>query len=991
MLCGRCGQENPEGFAFCGSCGAALDGDEAGQQQRKTVTVVFCDLAGSTALGDSTDPEVLEVRLRRYFERMQTIVERHGGTVEKFIGDAVVAIFGVPVAHEDDALRALRAAAEMRDAMPELELRARIGVNTGEILTSKVGTLVTGDAVNVAARLEQSADAGEVLVGAATRALVGAAAEAEELAPLALKGKPEPVPAFRLLAVGAAPDRLHDRPFVGRTRELELLGGAWERASAEPTCELVTVLGEAGVGKSRLVAEALERMNARVVRARCLPYGEEITYWPVVEVIKQLGALPSDPAAAAAIRSLLGESEQATSVEEIAWAFRKLLGEQAPLVVLVDDIQWGADTFLDLVEHVALLSAAVPLLLVCVARPELLDRRPAWSVAVRLQPLDNDEVGALIGDRVAPGLRARIERAAGGNPLFVTEMLAMAGDGEDEVEVPPTLSALLTARLDQLDPSERRIVERGAVEGEIFHRGAVQALSPDEPHVTPRLAALVRRELIRPHPAQLPGDDGFRFRHLLIRDAAYDALPKAVRAELHERFGAWIEEKGALVELDEVVGYHFEQAAGYRAELGLPDPALALRAGDRLAAAGQRALDRGDERAAARLLERALTLTRPLRLDVHAELDLAQTHWDDPERAAPIADDAAVRAGEAGDETGAALARAMGAFHRLFIAQCTPDELEALLLEARRRLEEAEDHVGLAYVWSALGYGVANGRGRTDDWAAASEQSLHHSRLAGRQGLARATDLGIALCLGSRPADEALVTVERLLAEIGSPWLLLSRAWLLAMLDRGEEARRDADEAYARLREQSGTRWPDWHLAEISGLAGDHEDASNRLRIVCEWLEATEQLPHLETYLSFLGRSLCRLGRFDEAAPFAERARAIGETIGEGGDSVADDYLWRQVLARVHAHRGELAEAERLAREAVAGSEQSDSLDDQCLALWDLAEVLAVAERPDEAEAALEQALERCQRKKNLARAAQVRRRLDSLRHDAPIRPGTSA
>src|SRR6266540_239450 len=851
MLCGRCGQENPEGFAFCGSCGAALDGDEAGQQQRKTVTVVFCDLAGSTALGDSTDPEVL--------------------------------------------------------------------------------------------------------------------------APLALKGKPEPVPAFRLLAVGAAPDRLHDRPFVGRTRELELLGGAWERASAERTCELVTVLGEAGVGKSRLVAEALERMNARVVRARCLPYGEEITYWPVVEVIKQLGALPSDPAAAAAIRSLLGESEQATSVEEIAWAFRKLLGEQAPLVVLVDDIQWGADTFLDLVEHVALLSAAVPLLLVCVARPELLDRRPAWSVAVRLQPLDDDEVGALLGDRVAPGLRARIERAAGGNPLFVTEMLAMAGDGEDEVEVPPTLSALLTARLDQLDPSERRIVERGAVEG----------LSPDEPHVTPRLAALVRRELIRPHPAQLPGDDGFRFRHLLIRDAAYDALPKAVRAELHERFGAWLEEKGALVELDEVVGYHFEQAAGYRAELGRPDPALALRAGNRLAAAGQRVLDRGDERAAARLLERALMLTLPLRLDVHAELALAQAHWDDPERAAPIADDAAVRAGEAGDETGAALARAMAAAYRLSIAQSTPDELEALLLEARRRLEEAEAHVGLAYVWSALGYGVANARGRADDWAAASEQSLHHSRLAGRQGLARATDLGVALCLGSRPADEALVTVERLLAEMGRPELLLSRAWLLAMLDRGEEARRDADEADARLRELSGTRWPDWHLAEISGLAGDHEDASNRLRIVCEWLEATEQLPHLATYLSFLGRSLCRLGRFDEAAPFAERARAIGKTIGAGGDSVPDNYLWRQVLARVLAHRGELAEAERHAREAVAGSEQSDSLDDQCLALWDLAEVLAAAERPDEAEAALEQALERCRRKKNLARAAQVRRRLDSLRHDA--------
>src|SRR5436309_8017011 len=288
VLCGRCGQESPEGFAFCGSCGAALDGDEAGRELRKTVTAVFCDLAGSTALGESIDPEVLRGLLARYFDRMRTIIERHGGTVEKFIGDAVVAIFGVPVAHEDDALRALRAAEEMRDAMPELELRARIGVDTGEILTGKVGTLVTGDAVNVAARLEQAADAGEVLVGAATRALVGAAAEAEELAPLALKGKPEPVPAFRLLAVGEAPDRLHDRPFVGRTRELELLGGAWERASAERTCELVTVLGEAGVGKSRLVAEALERMDARVVRARCLAYGDECTYWAGVWVISRV-------------------------------------------------------------------------------------------------------------------------------------------------------------------------------------------------------------------------------------------------------------------------------------------------------------------------------------------------------------------------------------------------------------------------------------------------------------------------------------------------------------------------------------------------------------------------------------------------------------------------------------------------------------------------------------------------------------------------------
>jgi predicted ATPase len=379
----------------------------------------------------------------------------------------------------------------------------------------------------------------------------------------------------------------------------------------EGSCELVTVVGEAGVGKSRLVDEALGAIDARVVWARCLPYGEQITYWPVVEVIKQLGALPSDPFAAAAIRSLLGESKQGTSAEEIAWAFRKLLVEQAPLAVVFDDIQWGAETFLDLVEHVALLSAGAPLLLVCMARLELADRRPAWPVGLRLQPLDDAAVAALIGVQVDEGLRDRIAKAAAGNPLFVTEMLAMAGERGDEVEVPPTLRALLAARLDQLDPSERRIMERGSVEGEVFHRGAVQTLTPEEPHVTPRLAGLVRRELIRPHPAQLSGEDGFRFRHLLIRDAAYDALPKATRADLHERFAAWLEQHGGeLVELDEILGYHLEQAARYLEELGHDSAQLALAAGDRLGAAGRQAFWRGDSRSATGLLERALSTSR---------------------------------------------------------------------------------------------------------------------------------------------------------------------------------------------------------------------------------------------------------------------------------------------------------------------------------------------------------------------------------------------
>jgi class 3 adenylate cyclase len=975
LICTSCGRDNPVGARFCNSCGAALAVTAAPREVRKTVTVLFCDVTGSTAMGEQTDPEALRALLARYFERMTAIVESHGGTVEKFIGDAVMAVFGVPAAHEDDALRACRAAVEMREAFPQLGIEGRIGVNTGEVVTGTEERLATGDAVNVAARLEQAAEPGEVLVGAPTRALVRDAVVVEVLEPLALRGKAEPVAAFRLLAVPGPQERSHASRFVGRTQELATLLQAWDRARTQASCELVTVIGDAGVGKSRLVAEALDGIEARVVRGRCLPYGEGITYWPVVEVVKQLDAVPSDEEAAGAVRSLLRESDRPTSADEIAWAFRKLLEEQAPLVVCFDDLQWGEETFLDLVESTALLSSGAPLLLLCTARPELLERRPSWPDALRLQPLAPDEADVLIGGSLPEDVRRRIAQAAGGNPLFITEMLALATD-DGAVDVPPTLRALLSARLDQLELQERSVLERGAVEGEVFHRGAVQALAP-EPEVLPRLAALVRHELIRPEPPQFPGEDAFRFRHLLIRDAAYDALPKAVRAELHCRFADWLEHKTALVELDELLGYHLEQAARYEAELGRPDSALALRAGDRLRAAGRRALGRDDARAAAGLLQRGLTLTRPLRSDVHAELDLALALLQHPARSARTAEEAAIQAARVGDETGAALARAMAVFYGLMVVPGSPDELETLLLDVRRRLEELEDYAGLAHVWWALGFGVANMSGRADDWATASLQAYRYHRLAGRTGTPP-PDLGISLISGSRPADSALEAVEQLLGETRSPWLMLSRAWLLGMLDRGEEARQVADEAYSRQRELDDARWGEWIMAELSTLAGDHEDASNRLRILCNWLEERRQFAYIESYLGLLGRSLCQLGRFAEAEQVAERARALEEA----RDPPTPDpyYNWRQALARVHAHRGELAEADRLAREAVALTEQADSLECQGLALCDLAEVLAHELRSDEVEAALEQALERFERKKNLVLARRVRERLAELR-----------
>ena len=864
----------------------------------------------------------------------------------------------------------------MRDALPELGIQGRIGVNTGEVVTGTAERLVTGDAVNVAARFEQAAAPGEVLIGASTHELVQGAVDAEPVEPLVLKGKSEPVAAFRLLAAHAAPERRHDSVFVGRERELGLLSEAWERAVAEQRCELVTVVGEPGIGKSRLAAEALASIGARVVRGRCLPYGAGITYWPVVEVIKQLDVLPVDPAAAAALRSLLGEGDGGTSAEEVGWAFRKLLEEQAPLVVVFDDIQWAEQSFLDLIEHVALLSSGAPLLLLCMARPELLDSRPTWPVTIRLEPLGDADAESLIGPDVPEELRSRIAAAAAGNPLFISEMLAMTQRAGDHVEVPASLKALLAARLDQLDPAERRVLECGSVEGEVFHRSAVQALTPEEKQVTPRLAALVRRELIRSHRPQFADEDGFRFRHLLIRDTAYDALTKATRAELHERFAHWLEERGEdLVELDEILGYHLEQAALYRRELRQPDDALAERAGVRLAAAGRRALWRGDERAAAGLIERALVLTRPARLDVVLELDLGQAlSGSSPQAAAALADAAAERARSAGDETAEALARLGAAYFRVFFEDDPAiDEVETLVRAALPLLEKAEDHAGLAYAWDALTMGVFNWRCHFEDYAHAAEQARHHAQLAG-QRRSKLFRLDHALVYGPRPADDALRTIDELLPANPHPSVLLVRAWLLTMLANFDEAAQLASDAGRRWRELSGDDEVDWMLGFIAQTRGDHETAAVCLRRFCDFAE-TGKVGFLQTFAPLLGRSLCALGGYDEAEPLG----ALGRTLDKTGEDVFTQALWRQVQALVHTHRGRHAEAEALAREAVAVLEPTDALNMQGDALYDLGEVLATAGHHEAAASAFQEALARYERKQIIPLARRTRERLAAL------------
>ncbi|MHB1234926.1 MAG: AAA family ATPase [Microbacteriaceae bacterium] len=677
-VCPVCGEENQERFRLCGFCGQSL-GPAEGAQVRKTVTVLFSDICDSTSLGERLDPESLRKVMSQYFEAARTVIERHGGTVEKFIGDAVMAVFGVPVAHEDDALRAIRAAVEIRDAVAALDrevegawsvrLKARTGVNSGEVMAgdpSSGQAFVSGDAVNVAARLGQAAGPTEILIGADTLQLVRDAVQVEPTEPLTLKGKAEAVVAFRLLGVvpGALPfTRRLDMPMVGRDGELQHLLDAFERATRDPGCELVTVLGVAGVGKSRLTRELLSRLpdRTRVLEGRCLSYGEGVTFWPVSEMVKQAAGIEDRDTATQArnritrllrhedegaliggrIATAIGLADAQGAMQETFWAIRRLfesLAAKQPVVALFDDIHWAEPALLDLIEYLARFSQGHPILLLCVARPEVLENRPDWGrdgAIVSVGPLDADDGGRLIetmtGQTHLPSeIRGRVLAAAEGNPLFIEEMLHMLTDegamqqqdghwvvagSQAGLRAPKTIQAIVGARLDRLLESERAVIQRAAVVGRVFYWGAIDELSPEEARtgIGGHLQTLLRKELIQPEPSAFAGEDAFRFSHILVRDAAYDSIPKRTRAELHERFAPWLERVAGdrIREYEEILGYHFEQATHHRQQLGLDDErtrGLASRAAQLLGAAGVRALQRGDAVASSRLLERCRAL-----------------------------------------------------------------------------------------------------------------------------------------------------------------------------------------------------------------------------------------------------------------------------------------------------------------------------------------------------------------------------------------------
>ena len=742
--CTRCGERNPEAARFCAACGAELPAAHAMPlETRRMVTVLFCDVSGSTALGERQDPEQIRRVMSRYFDASREVLERHGGTVEKFIGDAVVALFGVPVLHEDDALRAVRAAAELRDRIDELNdelertygirIAVRIGVNSGEVIAGDTlggHSFAAGDAVNVAQRLEASAEVGEILIGEMTHTLARDAIRAESTGPLQLKGREEPVTAFRLLEVlPGVPShvRRFDSPMIGRERELQVLADAFVRAVAERSCHLFTVLGAAGVGKSRLVREAVAQVGdrARLLVGTCLPYGEGITFWPALEVVKQgTGIVDGDSVdqatakieamlagdeaarlAAERVAALVGLEESGETAEQGFWGLRKLveaLAREQPTMLVFDDVNSGEPRFLDLVEYLAERTRDAPLLIVCMARPELLEARPAWAGGKRnattifLEPLSRDESRTLLDNLLAVDiddeLVARIQQSAEGNPLFVEEMVSMLIDGGylgpgadsgsaalERLPVPASIQVLLASRLDQLSSGERQMIERAAVEGTVFHSGAVAALADEAlgGDVDACLDSLVRKELIVPYQASFAGVDGFRFRHVLIREAAYDAVPKQLRADLHERYAGWLGNVSGerLPELEEVLGYHLEQAYRYRLDVLRADDhgsALALAAATHLGAAGCRALARRDAGAAVNLLDRAVGLLPaddPDRIPLVFQLAEALHDVGEFRAKLDLLEDVLARSVEEGDELTAAAARLEIVHGRLYDAE----------------------------------------------------------------------------------------------------------------------------------------------------------------------------------------------------------------------------------------------------------------------------------------------------------------------------------
>jgi class 3 adenylate cyclase len=960
-ICANCGAEVPPRFNFCGACGASVPA-VAEHDVRKTVTVLFCDITDSTGLGEREDPERLRSVLGRYFDEIERIIAAHGGLVEKFIGDAVMAVFGLPSAHEDDALRAVRAAAEVYKLpatlaeQTGLELAFRTGINTGEVVAGSGQTLVTGDAVNVAARLEEGAQPGEILLGRETVALLGPLVEAERLAPLDVPGKASPVAAYRFHGL-VTPEERRVSAFVDRERELSLLGDAFRRTAEGRELHLFTLLGPAGIGKSRLVAEFVDSLTdaAEIVRGRCLSYGQGITFWPLVEVLRGLG----EPAAPTLDRVLAGG---ATSPQQLAWTVQQALegaAAERPLLVVLEDLHWAEPTLLDLLDLVCELSRDAPILLLCVARPELLEQRPNWgggkpnATSILLEPLPRSD-GELLLERLPeplePERRAHVLEIAAGNPLFLEELSTFVAEGGGDGELPPRIHALLQARLDLLPEPERHMLACAAVAGTVVHGGSLEGLVETEiaAELPVHLAALTRKWLIRPAGAELEGAEGFRFRHELIRDVAYGELPKEERARLHEAFACWVEgQSGEREELEEIKAYHLEQAALCKRELGASDVELEARAGAALSAAGERAHLRIDLRAAAGFWRRALAVLEEEDVRVpQLELALAlELPWLGQFAEAQQLLDHAAR--QTADPSVAAAARLAGLHARLRSASDDiPAAIKRECASAIPLFEEGDDHRRLALAWYLLAQAeMAELQVRAA--AQAWENAAAQAGLAGDRAFEMLSRCECAERIGNELRSRAATVreLERLAEEFpGEPvidvTLTFCRALVAYQAGRREQARVLAGQALDGFRRHGVTVFAAIHTAAAGRgemLGGDLDEAERLALAGIRELREVDEHTWLGWALTWLAEIRIAQGRHAEALEIAHEAERHAP---HDRRTLIGASCHR---AHAHARIGAVGPAKAAAAAAVALAETTDSLYARADAQYALAEAMAAA------------------------------------------------
>lgn len=929
-------------------------------EERKLATLLFADIVGSSQLGNAEDPELVRRTLARVFAEMRGVLAEHGGTVEKFVGDAVMAVFGVPVAHDDDAERAVRAAFALRERVAALgpslpfTLSLRIGIDSGHVVAGGEGTetLVTGPPVNAAARLQQSASPDEIVVGAVTRTLTAASVRFGDARSVEAKGfgALELFPALALES--ALPEQRRGlgqlrAPLIGRDAELRLLHESHRKVTEEGTASLVTVYGQAGVGKSRLIAELIEVIGReRVLRGRCLPYGAGITYWPLQEMLRADAKIGPDDTREEALRKLravvlaaFGENaDDAETVarrlavvvgleraeetlpgtsagdlgQELRWGVRRYFEERAKesaLTLIFDDIHWAEDPMLAMIEHLAEWSRA-PLFVLCLARPDLRDHRPSWggglmnATAVRLEPLTADETRRLIAallaiDDLPDALRDTITERAQGNPLYVEELLRMligAGhierrDGRwvatrtiGDVAIPASLQGLLAARLDQLAPEVKRVLQRASVIGKVFYPDALTALGPRDGRVEELLLAAARRDFVVERNERGPGGDrAWQFKHILIRDVAYESVPKEERSRLHDAAGRWLESVAGerAPEYAEIVAHHADQA--YMLARELRDPGadtLGQRALGLLLDAARRARRRGEPRAALALYSRAAEIAEAISVPL-------------PVRVEASAFAALVRANLEG------IAAARGQFGQALALARSAGPSEALVELIELQVRELGAGTEAAAEAVAAARAVADHDLVVFALLAASWPARHRGDLVGCAALLR-TAHDYASLHDARRHWVALLNMEAQVARFLGDFATFETVQLECI-------------ASAARSESKVTRvmTPLWARFALADVAGDFETA---LETAQAWLRVVPQLGLPGTgALQAAGSVFTATGRYEDAieklADLLRRHELRGTTAAFVGET-------RQQLARALLGAGRVEEARRSAERA---------------------------------------------------------------------------